>query len=43
MGYNIGNLTGQNFGEDAFKHKHQACILDTDNGSLQWFTNPFCI
>ena len=40
-GYNIGNLTGQNFGEDAFKHKHQACILDTDNGSLQWFTNPF--
>ena len=40
-GYNIGNLTGQNFGEDAFKHKHQACILDTDDGSLQWVVNPF--
>ena len=40
-GYNIGNLTGQNFGEDAFKYKHQVCILDTDNGSLEWVVNPF--
>ena len=40
-GYNIGNLTGQNFGEDAFKYKHQVCILDTDDGSLEWVVNPF--
>ena len=40
-GYNIGNLTGQNFSEDAFKYKHQACILDTDSGTLEWFENPF--
>lgn len=40
-GYNIGNLTGQNFGEDAFKYKHQICILDTDSGTLEWIENPF--
>lgn len=40
-GYNIGNLTGQNFSEDAFKYKHQICILDTDTGNLKWIENPF--
>ena len=40
-GYNIGNLTGQNFSEDAFKYKHQICILNTDTGDLEWFENPF--
>jgi len=27
---NLGNLTGQNFSEDAFKYCHYAMILDTD-------------
>ena len=31
---NLGNLTGQNFGEDAFKYNHSACILDTNNLKL---------
>ena len=29
-GINLGNLTGKNFTEDAFKYKHQAAIIDTN-------------
>lgn len=40
-GYNLGNLTGQNFGEDAFKYNHCAVILDTDTLGLEFIENPY--
>lgn len=43
-GYNLGNLTGLNFGEDALKYKHCAVILEIDeanNYSLRYIENPF--
>ena len=38
---NCGNLTGQNFGEDAFKYEHVALVLDTDNMRVAVFENPY--
>ena len=38
---NIGNITGQNFSEDAFKYPHQAVILDTKDLSLKFIENPY--
>lgn len=40
-GYNVGNLTGQNFSEDAFKYQHRVCILDTVTLEMIWIENPF--
>lgn len=40
---NVGNLTGQNFGEDAFRYKHYACILDTDTLELKFYENPYAL
>ena len=37
---NVGNITGQNFSEDAFAHTHKALILDTDEKSLIPVVNP---
>lgn len=37
---NLGNLTGQNFGEDAYRYKHYACVLDTDTMELDFYENP---
>lgn len=37
---NIGNITGQNFSEDATKYPHQCMILDTDTLSYNLVTNP---
>lgn len=41
--YLVGNLTGQNFSEDAYKYKHCAYILDTDDSNLRLleFENPY--
>lgn len=39
--YNIGNITGQNFSEDAFKYSHNIIILDTDTLELTFIENPF--
>lgn len=41
--YLVGNLTGQNFSEDAFNHGHYAYILDTNDWrlDLQRFENPY--
>lgn len=39
--YNIGNLCGQNFSEDAFNYKHNVWILDTETKSVEVFENPF--
>ena len=38
--YNVGNLTGQNFSEDASIYKHNVFILDTDTLSIQQIENP---
>lgn len=37
---NLGNLTGQNFGEDAYKYGHYAAILDTNTLELNFHENP---
>jgi DNA repair exonuclease SbcCD nuclease subunit len=37
---NLGNLTGQNFGEDAYRYGHYAAILDTDTLNLSFYENP---
>ena len=38
---NIGNITGQNFGEDAFKYSHVAFVLDTKSLRIDVFENPY--
>lgn len=40
---NLGNLTGQNFSEDAFKYSHNIMILDTDLLSYEIIENPYAI
>ena len=39
--FHCGNLTGQNFTEDAFKFEHTMQIIDTDSMSIDFFENPF--
>jgi DNA repair exonuclease SbcCD nuclease subunit len=38
---NLGNLTGKDFGEDAFKHSHCAMLLDTNTLSIEYLENPY--
>lgn len=38
---NIGNLTGQNFSEDASRYEHSVFILDTNTLSYKVFVNPY--
>ena len=38
---NLGNITGQNFSEDAFKYEHHAMILDTETGEGYAVPNPY--
>lgn len=40
---NIGNLTGQNFSEDAEKFSHCAVILDTDTLQTELINNPYAL
>lgn len=40
---NVGNLTGQNFGEDGFRYFHRIMLLDTENRSLTSIFNPFAL
>jgi hypothetical protein len=40
---NIGNLTGQNFGEDADIYEHCAYILDTSDMSMRKLVNPYAL
>ena len=40
---NLGNLTGQNFSEDALKYAHHISILDTNNMSMMYFENPYAL
>ena len=37
---NLGNLTGKDFGEDAYKYNHNIAILDTSNLKLTFIENP---
>ena len=37
---NLGNLTGKDFGEDAFRYSHNAAILDTNTLQLTFIENP---
>ena len=38
---NVGNLTGQNFSEDANKYKHGCYILDTSTFKYEFIENPY--
>lgn len=40
---NLGNLTGQNFSEDASKYSHNIMILDTETLKYELIENPFAI
>ena len=42
-GLNIGNLTGQNFSEDANLYPHCCVILDTADNSIEMFENPYAL
>lgn len=37
----LGNITGKDFGEDAFKHSHNVAILDTKTLDLTYIENPY--
>ena len=39
--YNIGNLTGQNFSEDACRYGHKVFIIDTETFDIEKIENPF--
>lgn len=38
---NLGNLTGQNFSENAYQYGHYACVLDLDTLELEFYENPY--
>lgn len=38
---NLGNLTGKDFGEDAFRYAHCIAILDTTTMSIEYIENPY--
>lgn len=39
--YNVGNLTGQNFSENAFIYKHSILKIDTDSFNIEEIENPY--
>lgn len=40
---NLGNLTGQNFSEDAFEYTHNIAILNTEDLSIKLVENPYAL
>lgn len=40
---NVGNITGQNFSEDAFAYNHKAIILDTETMKIEEIENPYAL
>lgn len=40
---NLGNLTGQNFSEDAYKYSHNIMILDTETLKYELIENPYAV
>ena len=39
--YNLGNITGQNFSEDASQYKHQVFVFNTYNQEIEFIENPY--
>lgn len=39
--YNLGNITGQNFSEDASMYKHQVYLFNTEKQELEFIENPY--
>lgn len=40
---NVGNITGQNFGENAYDFPHHICILDVDTLEVEFIENPYAL
>ena len=40
---NLGNLTGKDFGENAFKYTHNVLIFDTDSWTYELIENPYAL
>lgn len=38
---NLGNLTGKDFSEDAFRYEHKVMLLDTQTFEINFIENPF--
>ena len=38
---NLGNLTGKDFGENAFIYKHNVMLVDTDTMTYEFIENPY--
>ena len=38
---NLGNITGKDFGEDAFRHSHNVAVLDTATLEITFIENPY--
>jgi hypothetical protein len=38
---NLGNLTGKDFGEDAYRYKHCVMLFDTDTWTYELIENPY--
>ncbi len=38
---NLGNLTGKDFSEDAFRYTHKVIIIDTDAMNVDFIENPY--
>ena len=38
---NLGNLTGKDFGENAFMYKHNVMLVDTDTMTYELIENPY--
>jgi len=38
---NLGNLTGKDFGEDAYRYPHRVAIVDTDTFKVEFVENPY--
>ena len=38
---NLGNLTGKDFGEDAFRYKHNVMLFDTNTFTYELIPNPY--
>ena len=40
---NLGNLTGQNFSEDASKYAHTIALIDTNTLNIEYIENPLAL
>lgn len=40
---NLGNITGQNFSEDASMYRHYALFIDTEEHKIEWIENPYAL